>query len=217
MNKTKSLLSIIFIAIISAVVMSCGDDGPEKISGVTLAGEWVTTPENGLSDVHEFDYEGVKIQRQYDMKYIKFTPKTKFSTSGTGTIVTHFPQGDLEYTYRTFTWTLDKENPDDIVTNIVFDDNKKPHELILYRTHISETQFSFAINDEQHDITAPIAFSRLTTSFNWDAFKGSGEIKRENWEELYRQELEEEAKKAKEEAEKAKSEDDDDSTEGGEE
>ena len=198
MSKIKSLLSIILFAILGTIVVSCGDDDQEpEFTGVTLAGSWVTTDQNalkikGTENVRKFQYEGVEHQIQCDKKYLKFEPKNKFTTEGKGKIVTHYPQGDIEYEYKSFTWTLDKDDPDNVITYVTFEDGTT---IALQRTHINEEQFSYALKEE---LTSPIAFDRMLVSeINWSDFNGSGEITRENWEEKFGQYIKENNDKLK--------------------
>ena len=198
MSKTKSLLSIILFAILGVVVISCGDDDNEpEFTGVTLAGSWVTTDQNALKikgeeNVSKFKWNGQDDQIQCDKKYLKFEPKNKFSTEGKGKIVTHYPQGPIEYEYNSFTWELDKDDPDDVITYVTFEDGTN---LILHRTHINEVQFSYAFKEE---LTSPIAFDRMLVSeINWNDFNGFGKIERDNWEEKYAQYLKDYAEQLK--------------------
>jgi len=182
MKKRKSLLSIILIAILGTLVVSCnGSDKPDVITGVTLSGSWIATLTKAMPS-NTFTIEGEETSVQADKMCLHFVPATKFTPSGKGTYLVEYPYGPLARKYRTFTWELDKSNPNNTITKIVFDDNGET--MNLYATSISPDQFSYSKTEDGLD---PIPYD-LCNSVDWNQYQKSGEDTREydEWVKAYK-------------------------------
>lgn len=177
MNKTKALLSIFLCAVLSIIVVSCDSDDPVP-TGVTLSGSWVTSFPKILP-TQTFEYKAsdgsTKNGEVQAVKvYLNFIPVNKFATSGKGMYLVEYLHGPIAKEYRSFKWDLIKDDPNNTVTKVTFDDNNEM--LTLYRTSIGTKQFSYSKNV---DFTDPVPYDVCTT-INWNAFSGSGQERRDD-------------------------------------
>ncbi len=180
MNRIKALFSTILIAILGTVAASCGSDKEEPITGVTLAGSWVT--DQKVTSEYKFQYGGEERTITSTKTYVKFEPINKFTPQGEGKIVYRFLHGPVEFRYVTFHWVLDKSDINNIKTIATIDGTDKV--ITLYRTKISEQQLSFAM---ENDPTDEIPYER-NYELDWAIFNQKGEeffIERDKWEEDY--------------------------------